>query len=435
MCAAIGDFVRTYGGGWVILLLCTPAVWGQSADEEPFVNNLDAAYAVDADPEQTAALSATEDIPEEVRDDLGELEEEATRDEVRQFHQVLEDLLVEFGYDVKTGQLRKINNVAVRRVTVSDAIPGSYKKFLALLVSERIKKNASIRVVQCITCQVKSSTLLDGKMVITSPVTDLSVLQTMSERLGIEYFVDVMLVYHTTHMVLGFEVFKAKNQELVWARTYNSETVKSRYQRLAIDYSQIASARQEDEYQPEYRIMAGFGGGGIPNVSGGDLDSTMLAIQLRSTEKFDRRRTEFGMMLSLYVSMASILSEYPTVEGTGSTETTTEDTAQNSDFVVPAEPQPFTTAIGLFGLYSRNFLPTVESYDAVRQGMHYGVGAVLASGYIAPALKGGWDVFFGRSYVLSLSLTYMTPSKIFLGGETVDTQGGLGGVGVVSYNF
>ena len=43
------------------------------------------------------------------------------------------------------------------------------------------------------------------------------------------FFMDAVLVYHTTHMVLAVDVFNAQTKELVWARTYNSETVKSRY--------------------------------------------------------------------------------------------------------------------------------------------------------------------------------------------------------------
>lgn len=419
----------------VIWLCCLDFLAAQSGNgEEDFVFPDDPVEEYATDSEFKSSENPVDPV---VKQDLDKLADVAGKEEVRQFHQVLEDLLIEFGYDIKTGQLKGMNNLSVRRVTVSDAIPSSYKKFLSLLVAERIKKNAAIRVVQCITCQVKNSTLLDGKMIITSPVTDLSVLQTMAERLGIEFFIDVMLVYHTTHMVIGFEVFKASNQELVWAKSYNSESVKSRYQKLAIDYSQIASSRASDEYEPEYRFMFGFGGGGIPNVAGEQLDSTMLALQFRGTEKFDRRRAEFGMIFSVYLTVASVLSEYPVQEGTGdaSTEEVEEEDTVSSDFIIPAEPAPFTAAVGLFGLYGHNFLPTVESYDDIRHGVHFGLGAMLASGYIAPALKVGWDVFFGKSYTFTLTANYMAPAKIYLGGETIDTAGGAGAVGVLSYNF
>ena len=66
---------------------------------------------------------------------------------------------------------------------------------------------------------------------------------------------DIILIYHETHMVLAIQVFNTESQELVWARTYNSEKIKTRFQKLAIDYSQVDKIRKTEEYLPEYRLF------------------------------------------------------------------------------------------------------------------------------------------------------------------------------------
>ena len=257
---------------------------------------------------------------------------------------------------------------------LSDAIPSTYRKYIDLLISERIRENSEIKLLTCIPCTSKTSRMIEGKIIITSPSTNIAELRTAAERLGIDNFMDIVLVYHATHMVLAMQIFKSDTNELVWSRSYNSETIRSRYQKLAIDYSQVARSRPGEDYQPEYRLLLGLGGAGIPNVAGGQLDSTMLDIAFRSTEKFDNRRAEFGMLMNLYITLASILNEYPKVEGTGSTDTDGDDTVDpnTSDFEVAAQPQPFSFALGLFGIFSRNFLDVVESYNQIRHGAHVG---------------------------------------------------------------
>ncbi|MFK7823193.1 MAG: hypothetical protein AB8G05_03495 [Oligoflexales bacterium] len=377
-----------------------------------------------------------------VDNDLEEINEAAdelvaSSKSVRRFHEVLDELLAEFGYDVETGQIGGLKNLAIRKVDVSDAIPSTYRKYLDLLISERIRENSEIKLLTCIPCTSKTSRMIEGKIIITSPATNIAELRTAAERIGIDNFMDIVLVYHSTHMVLAMQIFKSDTNELVWSRSYNSETIRSRYQKLAIDYSQVARSRPGEDYQPEYRLLLGLGGAGIPNVAGGQLDSTMLDIAFRSTEKFDNRRAEFGMLLNAYVTLASILNEYPKVDGTGSAEADSDDSVDPnaSDFEIAAQPQPFSFALGLFGIFSKNFLGVVESYNQVRHGAHVALGAVLTSGYLAPAGKLGWDAFFGKRFMFSLSGIYIAPSQITLDESIVETTGGVGGEGVLSFNF
>ena len=47
-------------------------------------------------------------------------------------------------------------------------------------------------------------------------------------------------------MILGFQIFNTSTQELVWSRVYNSETLHSRFQAMAVDYKQIVHKDMED---------------------------------------------------------------------------------------------------------------------------------------------------------------------------------------------
>jgi hypothetical protein len=348
---------------------------------------------------------------------------------VRRFHEVLDELLAEFGYDVKMGQIQALKNVALRKVDVSDALPDTYRKYTEVLVAERIRENSTVRIINCTPCSTKTSKLVEGKLLITSPATNAAMLKTVADQLGIENFMDVVLVYHTTHMVLAFEVFNVATNEMVWARTYNSETIKSRYQKLAIDYRQVEKSRPGEDYSPEYRILSGLGGASIPNVGGDSSDKTMLNLQVRATEKFDNRRSEFGLLLSVFKSLNSVLKKYPTT-GTDTTAATGETEATGA-----LKPKPFGTGVILAGIYSHNFLGAVESYNEVRQGLHVGLGFFAAAGYLAPSFDVGWDIYFGRRFSTGFSALYFGESQILVGNEIVKTPGGGGGSIVLSVNY
>lgn len=386
--------------------------------------------------------NSSEDRQYALDDSLNEIDQKseemarASSRTVRRFHEVLDELLAEFGYDVKTGQIKGLKNLAIRKVEVSDAIPSTYRKYVELLISERIKENSKIRLISCVPCKSKTSRMVEGKIIVTSPSTNIGELKATAEKLNIDNFMDIILVYHATHMVLAMQIFRSDSNELMYSRTYNSETIRSRYQKLAIDYSQVAKSRPGENYQPEYRLMLGLGGAAIPNISGGKLDNTMLDLHFRSTEKFDRRRSEFGMLLSTFVTLSSVLNEYPKVEGTGTT--STDDTSTDpdtSDFELPPQPKPFSFALAIYGLYTYNFLGVVESYNQIRQGVHLGIGSILTSGYLAPISKLGLDVYFGKRFVFTISGVYIGGSQITLDSTIVETTGGAGGEAILSFNF
>jgi hypothetical protein len=350
---------------------------------------------------------------------------------VRQFHQVLDELLTEFGYDVKSNQVQGLKNLAIRKVRVSEALPKSYQNYIDLLSSEQIRQNSDIRLINCIPCRAKTSNIVDGKLKITSPETNIDQLRVAASQMGIENFMDIVLVYHTTHMVLAYQIFSVETGEMLWARAYNSETIKSRFQKLAVDYKQIAKSRNSDEYEPDYRYLVGIGGGGIANIAGDSQDNSVLSFNLRATEKFNNRRSEFGLSLSYYMTMASIASEYP-VATQGEDD---DDSDVFTETITATTPEPFSSATGLFAIYAHNFLGSIESYDTIRHGISAGFGAIIASGYFAGAVKTGWDIYFGRRFATTLAATYILPSQILLDGETVETTGGASADIIFSMNF
>jgi hypothetical protein len=349
---------------------------------------------------------------------------------VRRFHEVLDDLLMEFGYDIEQGQLGSLKSLSIRQVSLNENLPRSYENYLELLVSERIRENSQVKLIACLSCKTRSSTLVDGKLVITSPKTNVQRLNSAAEQLGVQHFMDVTLVYHSTHMVLAFQIFAANSKELVWARAYNSETIRSKFQKLAVDYNQVAKARKSEEYEPEYKFLLGFVAAGIPNIAGTSEDSSMLGLQMRAMERFDRRKHEFGLMLNFLLTSSS-LKPQPSAEA--SAEPSAEETAEPVEAVKTIKP--YKSALSLFAIYSYNFLGLVESYNEIRHGLHAGLGPLLASAYFAPMGRVGWDVYFGRRWVVTTGIMYVGASSTVVGSDIVKTKGGLGGDLVVSFNF
>lgn len=351
----------------------------------------------------------------------------ASNKQVRQFHEVLNDLLTEFSYDVKQGQINGMKNIAIRKVSVSDALPSTYEQYVELLVTERIRENARVRMINCIPCKTKSSTLVDGKLMISSPTTSVQRMDEAAQQLNIENFMDVILVYHTTHMVLAFSVFNTTTKEEVWSRTYNSETLRSRYQKLAVDMSQIEKSRTSTEYTPEYKILVGIGGSRLPNVAGEERDKSFIGVHVRAAEKFDNRHVDFGVLTSLWVNTSSFLKAYPS-------EGTTDESATTS-YDGEARPVAYKYVLGLHALYARNFIGDVESYDRLRHGAHVGLGAIISTGYLAPSLRAGWDMYFGRRWVLTFEGQYITDSTILVGSKYQKAKGGAGGDLTLSLNL
>src|SRR5262245_10886408 len=80
---------------------------------------------------------------------------EANPKQVRLFHEVLEELLNEFGYDVKSGQISGLKNLSIRKVSVSESLPRTYENYVELLIAERVRENSKVRMISCLPCKTK----------------------------------------------------------------------------------------------------------------------------------------------------------------------------------------------------------------------------------------------------------------------------------------
>lgn len=412
----------------LILLLTAPAIASDAEWEEVTEGS-------NSGPQVTAS-QRDEDFEEDDEDPRAKSREAerlrtASSTTVRRFHEVLDELLAEFGYDVKMGQLKGLKNVSIRRVEVNDALPKTYENYVELLVAERIRENSRVKLINCVPCKTRSSTLVEGKLMITSPTTNMARMEQAATQLGIDNFMDVILVYHTTHMVLALSIFDTATKEQVWARTYNSETIKSRFQKLAIDYRQVAKSRPGEDYVPEYRMLLGLGGASVPNVAGGDKERSFMNLQFRGAEKFNNRRSEFGILFSLLLSTRSLLREYPNEGGAATAGTAAEAAPEPTT----TKLKPFRQAISLYGTYGHTFVGSVESYNDLRHSLHAGLGGLLSVGYIAPSVRFGWDIYFGRRFAMTFGAFGIAPASILVDGEYLSTKGGVGGDLVLSLNF
>ncbi len=179
-------------------------------------------------------------------------------------------------------------------------------------------------------------------------------------------------------------------------------------------------------------MLVGIGGAGIPNVGGEAKDSWMINAQFRATEKFDNRHSEFGLLLSVFKSTSSLAKDYPAYKPENSEEA---DTESNTDEVSEISPKPFEQALALYGMYGHMFLGSVESYNEVRHGANVGAGVFLAQAYLAPIVRAGWDIYFGRRFSTNFGVNYIGPSEILVEGESMKTKGGVGGDAVMSFNY
>ncbi len=65
----------------------------------------------------------------------------------RNFYEVLEDVMGDFEYDLKHGDVYGLKDLAIRNVATSENIPPSFKNHLELLITERILRNSKTHVI------------------------------------------------------------------------------------------------------------------------------------------------------------------------------------------------------------------------------------------------------------------------------------------------
>lgn len=335
----------------------------------------------------------------------------------RKFNEVLEDLLNEFAYDLKTNQAQGINNMSIRRVALSESIPKSYETYIESLMVERVRKHSTIKLLQCTKCRVKRTSVENNRLTVTVPINNPVELDAMAKQLGIEAWVDVALLYQETNMVLAINIFDSKTKELLWAKVYNSETLNRK------SLAQLASKDPNVKEKPpeEKSHFAGsltVGYHLVPNVSSA---VNMLGVNLRMAEKFNNQRSEIGTMAMLVVDPGLFIQNYDGVEG--DPEASGEVTVGTSKETI----KPFTYGLGLFGSYYHNFIKAPENFEEIRFTGHVGVGLLASKGYLAFIGRTGTGIKFGRYFVFELGGSYSAPTTLRIRNKfEYKTKGGVG---------
>ena len=131
--------------------------------------------------------------------------------EVRNFYEVLQDLVSDFEYDLKNGEVEGLKNIAIRNIATSENIPPSFRSHLELVLTERILKTTKSRILQCLPCRSKRTTLDGDQVMITSAETNPVELSRIAKLAGIEHFMDVAFSYQPSGMVLSMYITDPEN--------------------------------------------------------------------------------------------------------------------------------------------------------------------------------------------------------------------------------
>lgn len=323
----------------------------------------------------------------------------------RNFYKVLDEVLSDFEYDLKTGQVLGLKDLAVRNIATSENVPASFKSHLELLLTERILKTTKARIVHCVACRAKKTTLDGQSMVISSPDSNSAEMQRIAKMNGIQNFMDVAFAYQPSGMMLSIQISDSDTGTALWSRNYNSDNTRVAAQRRGVDYQEVDDAKNKMEYQPTtqfkptiYTLMAPKAGSGM---------TTALGFGFRMMERYDNRHKEVGFEMNYYMPVATLTG--------GAADATNVWSSFNLTLL-------FTHAWGLFG--------DEENYNQTRGVIVAGIGGSYASGFLGGLVRGGYEWRFAKHWALTSFLGYRPKATLLISGTTTSLSGVEGGLGV-----
>lgn len=327
----------------------------------------------------------------------------------RNFYQVLEEVLNDFEFDLKTRKVVGLKNLSIRNVVTSENIPPSFQNHLELLVSERILKTSQTRVVHCVACRSKRATLNGQTMVISSSEKSHDELQRIAKLNGIENFMDIAFAYQPTGMILSLQISDAETGTMLWSRNYNSETTRAEAARKGIDYEQLENKEVALEYEPTlqkkptiYTVMAPKAGSG---------HSMSLALGFRMMERYDNRTKEVGFEINSYFDIPSVVGS------------ATEAEKRQNVFSGFNVTMLFVHGWGMFG--------KVENYNQARGVIYGAIGGTYASGFLGGVIRGGYEWRLAKHWAVNAFLGYRPSATLVVQtGTTASVSGIEGGLGV-----
>lgn len=327
----------------------------------------------------------------------------------RNFYQVLDEVLSDFEYDLKAGQVIGLKDLSIRNVVTSENVPPSFKSHLELLVTERILKTTKARVVHCVACRSRKTTLNGDNMTISSAENNVPELQRIAKMNGIQNFMDVAFAYQPSGMILSFQISDVDTGTTLWSRNYNSQSTRASAQRRGVDYQDLEDAKTKMEYQPTiqmkptlYTVMAPKAGSGY---------STALGLGFRMMERYDNRQKEVGFEMNYYLDIANL---------TGQPSAKNDVKNLYSSFNLTLL---FVHAWSLFG--------NEENYNKARGVVFGALGGTYASGFLGGLIRGGYEWRLAKHWSVTSFLGYRPQSTLVISNTvTAPLSGVEGGLGV-----
>ncbi len=323
-------------------------------------------------------------------------------EKVRDFYEVLDDVMADFEYDLKNSQVQGLQNISLRNIAVSENVPPSFKKHLELIVSEKILKNSKAQIIECLPCRSKKATLNGQSLVITSPDSDPAQLARLAKQSGILNFMDVSFSYQPSGIIVSLVITDADNGTMTWSRSYNSESSRAAAFRRGVDFNQVDQARRSGEYEPTVLYRPSLYFMYEADVTG---YTGTLGLGVRIAERYDNRKKEIGFEL-LYLLGINTL--------TGNTTSATGGTTQ--------------TLFGGFNLsltfvHAWNLIGDLENFNRGRGSIFAAIGGMYASGYLAAVIRGGYEHRMGKHWSISGIVGYR-PSAVAIIQSTATSVSG-----------
>jgi len=323
----------------------------------------------------------------------------------RNFYKVLDEVLSDFEYDLKTGQVMGLKDLAIRNIATSENVPNSFKPHLELLLTERILKTTKARIVHCTACRAKKTTLDGQNIVISSADSNSADMNRLAKMNGIQNFMDVAFAYQPSGMMLSIQISDSDTGTALWTRNYNSDTSRASAQRRGVDYQEIDDAKTKMEYQPALQCRPSMDVVMAPKAGGGLV--TELALGFRMMERYDNKHKEVGFEMNYYLNPGII---------TGATAN------PNNIWSGVNLTMLFRHAWGLFG--------DEENYNQTRGVLGVGIGGSYASGFLGALIRTDYELRFAKHWSANAFLGYRPAATVLIGGTAASVTGVEGGLGV-----
>ena len=335
--------------------------------------------------------------------------EGAATSSARNFYTVLDEVLSDFEYDLKSGQVVGLKDLAIRNIVTSENVPNSFKSHLELLITERILKTTKARIVHCVACRSRKTTLNGESMTISSAENNVPEMQRIARMSGISNFMDAAFAYQPSGMILSLQISDVETGTTLWSRNYNSQNTRAAAQRRGVDYADLEESKSRMEYQPTIQMRPTLYTVIAPKVGGGT--ATVMGLGFRMMERYDNRQKEVGFEMNYYADINTL---------TGKPEASSSTRNIYSGFNLTLL---FVHAWSLFG--------NEENYNKARGVVFGAIGGTYATGFLGGVIRTGYEWRLAKHWSFNVFAGYRPQSTVVISNSVSAPLGGAeGGLGV-----